>query len=130
MSQENVELVRSLQIAWNRGDPISLADFFHPDVEFRPLRTATEGPFRGLAGIERFIADTLEVFEKFEMRYEYAELGARVLAWGVIHLRASESGIETDIDTGGVFEFRGGKIVRWEDFGSKEKALEALGLEE
>jgi ketosteroid isomerase-like protein len=129
MSQENVELVLSFQDAWNRGDAISLADYYHPDVEFLPLRAATEGAYRGLAGLERFIADTLEVFEKFEPRYEAAALGERVLAWGVIHVRAKGSGIETDIETGGIFEFRDGKIVRWEDFGSREKAL-AAGVSE
>jgi hypothetical protein len=38
--------------------------------------------------------------------------------------------LETDIETGGLFDFRDGKIVRWEDFGSKEKALEAAGMSE
>jgi hypothetical protein len=27
-----------------------------------------------------------------------------------------------------LYEFRDGKVVRWEDFGSKDKALEAAGL--
>ena len=45
-------------------------------------------------------------------------------------MRARGSGIETDIPTGGILQFRDGKIVRWEDFGSKDKALEALGLQE
>jgi ketosteroid isomerase-like protein len=40
-----VELVRMLQDAWNRGDTISPADYFHPDVEFLPLRAATEGDY-------------------------------------------------------------------------------------
>jgi limonene-1,2-epoxide hydrolase len=43
-------------------------------------------------------------------------------------VRARGSGIELDVPMGGVFEFRDGKIVRWEDFGSKEKGMEALGL--
>jgi hypothetical protein len=42
-------------------------------------------------------------------------------------VRARGSGIETDIGMGGVFDFRDGKIVRWEDFGSKDRALEAIG---
>jgi limonene-1,2-epoxide hydrolase len=57
-----------------------------------------------------------------------SDLGERVLAWGTIHVRARGSGIETNIETGGVFEFRDGKIMRWEDFGSKDAALEAVGL--
>jgi ketosteroid isomerase-like protein len=128
VSQENVELVREVQDGWNRGETAVRSDAWHPDVEFVPLRSATEGGYRGFAGIEAFIKDTLEVFEKFEMHYEYADLGDRVLAWGNIHVRARGSGLETDIETGGLFEFRDGKIVRWEDFGSKERALEAAGL--
>jgi ketosteroid isomerase-like protein len=130
MSKGNVELVRSLQDRWNSGDSTVDPDVFHPDVEFLPLRAATEGAYHGLTGIEAFVRDTLDVFDKFEMHYELADLGERVLAWGSIHLRARGSGLETDIDTGGLFEFRDGKIVRWEDFGSKDKALEAIASRE
>jgi ketosteroid isomerase-like protein len=130
MSQENVEIVREAQAAWNRGETIVRADLWHPDVEFLPLRSATEGAYQGLSGLETFVTDTLAVFDEFEMNYEYADLGDRVLAWGRIRLRARGSGLETDIETGGLFDFRDGKIVRWEDFGSKERALEAAGLTE
>ena len=132
MSQENVELVRRMMDEWNRGEisETSIRSAYHPDVEFLPLRAATEGAYRGLAGIEKFVADTREVFDKFEMRYKLRDLGERVLAWGTIHVRARQSGIETEIATGGVFEFRDGKIVRWEDLRSKEEALKAVGLAE
>jgi len=130
MSREKVELVREMQDGWNRGETAVRRDVWHPDVEFVPLRSATEGGYRGLSGVEAFVKDTLAVFEIFEMNYEYADLGERVLAWGTIHLRARGSGLETDIETGGLFDFRDGKIVRWEDFGAKERALEAAGLRE
>jgi ketosteroid isomerase-like protein len=130
MSRQNVELVREAQEGWNRGETAVREEVWHPDVEFLPLRSATEGGYRGFSGIEAFIRDTLAVFETFEMHYEYADLGDRVLAWGSIHLRAKGSGLETDIETAGIFEFQDGKIVRWEDFGSKERALEAAGLSE
>jgi ketosteroid isomerase-like protein len=132
MSQANVELLRRGVEEIKRGGigKVNPRLYYHPDVEYVPLRSATEGEYRGIAGIERFIADTEEVFEKFEPHFEFLDLGERVLAWGVIRVRARGSGIETDIATGGVFEFRDGKIVRWEDFGSKEKALKALGLAE
>jgi limonene-1,2-epoxide hydrolase len=70
------------------------------------------------------------VFDKFELRSDVKDLGDRLLAWGTIHVRARGSGIETDIEIGGLFEFREGRIVRWEDFGSKDKALQAAGLRE
>jgi ketosteroid isomerase-like protein len=132
MSQENVELIRRGLDVWSRGEigEISLRSYYHPDVEYLPLRAATEGAYRGIAGIERFNADTQEVFEKFEPHYELLDLGERVLAWGEIHVRARGSGIETNISSGGVFEFRDGKVIRWEDFGSKADALKAVGLAE
>jgi hypothetical protein len=131
MSQENVELARRAVDDWNRGEFIGakLRLYYHPDVEWLPLRAETEGAFHGIEGMERFWADTQEVFEKFELHYELLDLGERVLAWGEIHLRARGSGIETDIPFGGLVEFLDGKIVRWEDFGSKDKALKAVGLE-
>src|ERR1700736_1408003 len=107
-----------------------LRSIFHPDVEFLPQRSGTEGAYRGIAGGQQFRADTEQVFEKFEVHYELLDLGERILAWGKVDVRARESGIEEDVPMGGVFEFRDGKIVRWEDFGSKEKALKAVGLEE
>ena len=58
MSQENVELLRSLQDDWNRGDTTADPERFHPDLEYLPRRAATEGAYRGLAGLESFIADT------------------------------------------------------------------------
>jgi ketosteroid isomerase-like protein len=132
VSQENVELVLRLNDAATRGhvSEMEIRSFFHPDVEFLPRRSETEGAFHGLAGMERYHADTEEMFEKFEPHYEFLDLGKRVVAWGTIHLRARQSGIETDISMGGVFEFRDGKIVRFEDFGSKQAALKAVGLEE
>jgi ketosteroid isomerase-like protein len=125
----NIDLVRHVFDDWKLGevDEIEIRSVYHPDVEFLPHRAATEGGYRGVAGIERFVADTEEVFDKFDFRYELLDLGERVLAWGEIHVRTKGSGIEMDVPMGGVFEFRDGKIVRWEDFGSKDRALEALG---
>lgn len=130
MSEENVGLVRRGIDEMNRVGitDLDLRLYYHPDVEYLPLRSATEGTYRGIAGVERFNADTEEVFEKFEPQYEFLDLGDRVLAWGEIHVRARGSGIETDIASGGVFEFRDGKIIRWEDFGSRADALKAVGL--
>jgi ketosteroid isomerase-like protein len=132
MSDESVELVRRALEEWNRGErsEARVRAFWHPDVEFLPRRSATEGPYRGIEGVERFIADTEETFERFEQHYEVVDLGERVLVSGQIHVRARGSGIETDVPAACVLEFRDGKIVRWEDFGSKDKALEALGLQE
>ena len=129
MSQDNVALLWRLdQGELSQLSEMEIRSFFHPDVEFLPLRAATEGPYHGITGIERFIADNETVFEKFEPHWEYLDLDQRVVAWGTIRVRARQSGIDTDIPVGGIVEFRDGKIVRWQAFDSKEKALEAAGL--
>jgi ketosteroid isomerase-like protein len=130
MSQANIELVRRVfeNPTGEENDEIEIRSIFHPEVEFLPQRAGTEGVYRGIAGIEKFRADTEQVFEKFAVHYELLDLGGRILAWGKVDVRPRGSGIEVDVPIGCVFGFRDGKIVRWEDFGSKEKALEALGL--
>ena len=77
MSQENVEMVRRALEEWNRGErsEARVRAFWHSDVEFLPRRSATEGPYRGIDGVERFVADTEETFEKFEQHYEVLDLG-------------------------------------------------------
>jgi ketosteroid isomerase-like protein len=130
MPQANIEVVRRLLDAWRRDDlPAALA-CIDPDVEFIPLRAGTEGVYRGHEGVERFWADNRETFETFEPNYQLRDVGGRVLAWGTIHVRGRGSGVEMDIPTGGIFDLQDGKIVRWHDFGSREKALEAAGLAE
>src|SRR3954463_1295380 len=106
----------------NRGErkEMDFRLFFHPDVEFLPLRAATEGAYHGISGVERFVTDTDETFETYESHYEFLDLGERVLAWGTIHVGARQSGIDTDIPVGAVIEFRDGKIVRWQALDSKE----------
>ena len=125
MSEQNIELLRRAIATWNRGGEIELADYYHPDVEFIPRRSMTEGVYRGLSGGEKFVEDTREVFDRHEIHFEFEDLGDRVLAWGTILVRAKGSGLETEVPSAGVFEFRDGRIVRWEDFGSKEKAEQA-----
>lgn len=127
MSQRNVDVIRAIQAAWNGGEqPL---EHFDPNVEWIAARSGIEGPFRGHAGLLRFRVETFEEFDKFEAHFEQLlDLGERVLVWGAIHVRGRVSGAEMDIPTAGVFGFRDGKITCWRDYGSKEAALEAVGL--
>jgi ketosteroid isomerase-like protein len=130
MSQENVEVVRRLLDARDRDDLPAALECLDPAVEFIPLRAATEGIYRGHAGVEQFVTDTAENFESFQPHYQLVDLGDQVLAYGTIHLRGKGGGVEMDIPSGGIFDVCDGKVVRWQDFGSKERALEAVGLSE
>ena len=76
-----------------------------------------------------WIAD--ENFEVFEPDFrEVRDLGDRLLVFGAIHIRGRGSTVETDIPVAGIFTFEQGKLVRWEDFRDRDRALEAAGLSE
>lgn len=128
MSREQVETVRRFIDAGIRDDLDGMLACLHPEVEMLPLRASTEGAFLGHEGWRRFRADTWSHYEKFEPRYEVADLGDAVVGFGVILVRGMGSGVEMEVPSAGIFEFRDGLIVRWEDFGSKERAFAAAGL--
>lgn len=111
-----------------RDDVEAALACLHPDLEFIPLRVGTEGAFRGHDGFRRFRADTWDHYDVFEPRYELREVDDRVLSWGVIHVCGKGSGIEMDVPSAGIWEFRDGLIVRWQDLATKERVLDAAGL--
>ena len=102
-----------------------------PDLVFEPLRAATEGAYVGHNGIMRFWADTEETFELFQLDYtDIRDLGDRVLAIGTIRVRGRGSGVETNIPTAAIAEYRNGLLWRFKDYGEARLALEAAGLSE
>jgi hypothetical protein len=70
VSEEHMELAR--RVFENRNwseemDEMELRSIFDPDVELLPQRAGTDGAYRGIASIEKFRADTEQVFEKFDL---------------------------------------------------------------
>jgi hypothetical protein len=53
-----------------------------------------------------------------------------VLAIGTQHIRARQSNVETDVPTAGIASYRDGRLIRWQDFGDRRKAVKAAGLSE
>jgi len=89
----------------------------------------TEGSFRGHDGFRRYHVDTRDHYEVFEPRWEMHQVDEqRVLSWGVVHVRGRSSGVELDVPSAGIFEFRDGKILRWQDLETKERVLDAAAL--
>ena len=103
---------------------------YDPDVDYRPLRATIQGALAGHAGIREWWADTQESFSEFQLDpEEIRDIGdERVLAVGSLHLRGKGSGVETDVPSASLVEFRDGLIVALKDYGDRAKALEAGGL--
>ena len=130
MPEEHLEAARRFIDAVNRGDHAGAVRLVHEEVVFEPLRTATEGAFTGPEGIAKFLADTAEMFEVFRVDpIDLRELpDGRVLGIGSIRVRGRGSGLETDIPTAAIAEYRDGLLWRFKDYGKVEEALEAAGL--
>jgi ketosteroid isomerase-like protein len=131
MSLEDVEAFERGAEAINRLDADALVEAVHEDAVFEPLRSATEGAYIGRAGMRRFIEDTIEAFDIFQATLtEVRDLGGgRVLATGTIRMRGRVSGLENDVTTAAVAEFRDGLMVRYKDYGDVRLALQAAGAD-
>jgi ketosteroid isomerase-like protein len=129
MSQQYVEIMRRQTEAVNRGDVDAVLLNVDPEIEFIPRRAAVQGAYHGHKGIRDFFADTFQNFDLFEVsNEEIQDLGDRVVSIGRVRIRGKGSGVEVTVPTAIVLTFRDGKIVRFEDFGERSRALEAVGL--
>jgi hypothetical protein len=128
MSAENVEAARAFVDAVNRGDAEAALRGCHPELIFEPLRTATEGAFVGHDGMRAFLTDTWTTFDVFRVDMgDLRDLGDRVLGIGTIRIRGRGSGVETDIQTAAIAQYRDGLMWRYKDYGEARLALEAAG---
>jgi ketosteroid isomerase-like protein len=139
MSQENVEIVRSLYEALNSGvraDSLSddlLATIFDSGIELRQLGdlAGTAGTFVGYEGLRKADRELNEALRdnRYEL-LEHAASGDRV----AFAVKASgigrASGVRTETRVGHLFEVRAGRITRWGVHANADEALEAVGLSE
>jgi ketosteroid isomerase-like protein len=89
----------------------------------------SRAPYHGHEGVKEYLVDTAENFDLYQVdNEEIRDLGDRVLVCDTLRIRGKESGVEVATSTAIVLTFRNGKIARFEDFGERSKALEAVGL--
>ena len=134
MSQENVEIVRSICAAWQRGDFTSVK-WAHPEIDYAIVGGPAPGSWTGVAGMAEATREALSPWETFRIEVEeYRELdGERVLVLWKFKGRGKASGLETEqlSPTGAyLFQIRGGKVIRLSYYADPAQALEAVGLSE
>jgi ketosteroid isomerase-like protein len=134
MSEENVDLVRSIFAAWERGD-YSSAEWAHPEIGLVVADGPTPGSWTGVAEMAEAWREALSAFE--ELRAEADEYRAldeeRVLVLMHFSGRGKTSGMEVgDIHMKGanVFHVRGGKVTRLVLYWDRERAFADVGLTE
>jgi ketosteroid isomerase-like protein len=132
MSQENVENMRRVIDAWNRGDRDEWLAGFAPEAEWHTTGLfADEGVYRGCAGLERLWAELREDIEELSTSVsEIRAIGDRVFVAATATGRGKRSRAGFEELAWFVMTLRDGLVVRLETYLDPEQALEAAGLEE
>ena len=131
MSQENVELVRSLYEGG--GDRERLLALAHPDIVVDATRRVFNPTIHeGTDGLRRMFAEADEVWEAFRVEpMEFIDAGDRVVVIVRIVGKGKGSGAEVRQQSAQIWVLRDGRIARWEvGYADRQQALEAVGLSE
>jgi ketosteroid isomerase-like protein len=118
---------RDFELILTANDPGSYE--YHPSADYLPPDMDTV--YYGHDGYRRFWRQWLEAFE--DIRWDPEEMidfGAKTLVTTRQSGHGSGSGVAVSQPVHQVFTFRGGLVIRQEDFSDRSKALEAAGLEE
>jgi ketosteroid isomerase-like protein len=134
MAPSNLDLVRSIYAAWERGDYGS-AEWAHPEIEFVTADGPSPGSWRGFAGLAEGARSWVTAWEEFRIDADqYRVIDAeRTLVVHDYTGRGKTSGLELgQIRSKGatLFHVRGGKVTRLVQYWDAERALADLGLEE
>jgi ketosteroid isomerase-like protein len=131
MSEENVEVVRAIWDAVNRGD-IDEAFRYAPDdfvADWSGSEAPESGVYRGREAVKERFERTSEAWSEMEyFETEIIDAGDQVLRVGGVRARGRGSGAEVTAQGAQVWTFRGGTPVSVRLFQSKEEAIEAIGL--
>ena len=130
----NLDLVRSIYAAWERGD-YSHADWAHPDIEFVLADGPDPGSWTGRNDMWEAWRGRLSAWERHRTEVdEYREVDdERVL----VLVRRSGRGKTSGMDLGqlgsngaSLFEIRDRKVTRIVAYWDRDRALADLGLKE
>jgi ketosteroid isomerase-like protein len=131
---ENLDLVRSIQADWDRGD-FSSVEWAHPDIEFEFADGPDPGRWTGVAGM----AEGWRIFQSAweDLRPEATEFreidGERVLLLIQFMGRAKASGVQLGrvrSRNASVHHIRDGKVIKLVLYWDRERAFADLGLDE
>jgi ketosteroid isomerase-like protein len=132
MVPANVDVVRSMYAAWERGDFSSTA-WAYPEAELIFADGPSPGRWAGPAGLAEGWRNWLSAWEDFRVEAEeYRELDdERVLVLNYFSAHGKTSGLgigQMRTQGAGLFHVRLGKVTRLVLYWDSERALAELGL--
>jgi ketosteroid isomerase-like protein len=132
MPTTNLDLVRSIFAAWERGD-FSSAEWADPKIEVVLVDGPAPELWRGLAGMAEGWRDFLNAWEGYRVEADdYRDLDdERVLVLISQSGRGKTSGVELrqmQSKAAALFHIRDGNVTRLVRYFNRERALADLGL--
>ena len=129
----NVELVRSMYAAWERGD-YSAAEWAHPEIEYIIADGPAPGSWSGLAGMASGWRDFLGAWQEYRSEVEEYRVidDERVLVLYHFFGQGKTSGVELDkvrTKAAHVFHVDEGRVAKLVIYLDRQRALADLGLE-
>src|SRR5687768_14301858 len=132
MSEENVEVVRSLFAAFGQGLDAA-AEYWDPEIDWRAIEGAPDdvGIMHGRDALRHYYEQWYETFDGIRAEPdELTDAGDQVVAAVHVTGRMKESDAQIDMRLGIVYTLRDGKIIRGREYATGQEALEAAGLSE
>jgi ketosteroid isomerase-like protein len=132
VASANLDLVRSIFAAWERGDFRSVG-WANPNIEFVIADGPDPGSWTGPAGMAEAMRGRLSAWEDFRFTAdEYREIdGERILVFGRDSGRGKTSGLDVAQMRAlgaALFHVRRGKVTRLVRYFNRDRALADLGL--
>jgi ketosteroid isomerase-like protein len=130
MSETDVETLRLGYEAFNRRDWDAAFRGADPDIEFKTAdRVTNPGTYRGAEEVRRFFEDLFEPFEEVVSEpQEFFQRGNQIVVFVTVRSRPTGSTGVVENRIGHLWTMQNGKVVRFEIFPEREKALEAIGI--
>ena len=132
MSQENVEIVRRMNAAFNRADLDAAFDFYEPEAVWHSRSDEPDtGDYLGREAIREMAVMWRGLFDDFRLELEgYADVRDRVVTSGWVCGRGWESGAAVRDPYAWVIRLQDGKLSEIWEYRDRAEALEAVGLSE
>ena len=131
MSQENVEVVRALLEAFNKGDVDAMLGLATDDVDVRPPSHLLDGiVFRGHAGTRAWMERAAETWRELEVvsAQLLGTVGEHVVMAQDVRSTGHDSGVLVEHRYIYVYTLRDGKVAAAIAYPGETEALEAVGL--
>ena len=134
MGSANLDLVRSIHAAWERGD-FSSSEWAHPEIEYAIVDGPTPGSWKGVSAMNEAWREFASAWKDFRVSTdELRELDdERVLGVGPFSAQGKTSGLELGqmrARGASLWHVRAGKVRRLVIYWQADHALADLGLKE